>query len=180
MKLLLTADFHFRVAWFRWLIEQASHYDLICVAGDLLDMFKSKTRLEQSLEVKKLISELADKVTVALCSGNHDNAGRQVSPDRAPVYKWLVDLAAHRNIVTDGTTKKLEDLIVTTVPYHCSKEQKSVGSRKLKTARSSLLAKSCVRLTQIILFSILNPERVPGTPPARPGYRKTAFLTTWS
>ena len=32
MKLLLTADLHFRIHWFRWLIEQALNYDLICIA----------------------------------------------------------------------------------------------------------------------------------------------------
>jgi Icc-related predicted phosphoesterase len=43
MKLLLTADLHFRVDWFRWLLEQAPNYDLICIAGDLLDMFDNKS-----------------------------------------------------------------------------------------------------------------------------------------
>jgi hypothetical protein len=63
---------------------------------------------------------------VAICSGNHDNAGRQISPDRAPVYEWFVELSSHPNIITDGSTQKIESLIVTTVPYHCSKEQKTV------------------------------------------------------
>jgi hypothetical protein len=35
MKLLLTADLHFRVHWFRWLIEQAQDFDLVCIAGKL-------------------------------------------------------------------------------------------------------------------------------------------------
>jgi Icc-related predicted phosphoesterase len=39
MKLLITADLHFRFHWFRWLIEQAPDFDLVCIAGDLLDMF---------------------------------------------------------------------------------------------------------------------------------------------
>jgi hypothetical protein len=52
MKLLITADLHFRLHWFRWLIEQAPNFDLICIAGDLLDMFKSETRIEQAREVR--------------------------------------------------------------------------------------------------------------------------------
>jgi hypothetical protein len=67
------------------------------------------------------------KVTwVAVCSGNHDNAGRQISPDRAPVYEWLAALGREPRVITDGATQTLNDLIVTAVPYHCSKEQKSV------------------------------------------------------
>jgi hypothetical protein len=39
VKLLLTADFHFHKPWFEWLLRVADRYDLICIAGDLLDMF---------------------------------------------------------------------------------------------------------------------------------------------
>jgi hypothetical protein len=125
MKLILTADLHFRLHWFRWLIEEASNFDLVCIAGDLLDIFKFETRTEQSREIAKLIRELADRVMVAVCSGNHDNAGRLVSHDRVSVYGWFIDLGTHPNIITDGSTRKLENLIVTTIPYHCSKEEKS-------------------------------------------------------
>ena len=109
MKLLLTADLHCRTHWFRWLIEQAPSYDLVCIAGDLLDMFNSETRTEQAREITRLIRELADIVPVALCSGNHDNAGRLVSHDRTSAYEWFVDLGAHPNIIADGATRKLED-----------------------------------------------------------------------
>jgi predicted MPP superfamily phosphohydrolase len=91
MRLLLTADLHFRLHWFRWLIEQAPNFDLICIAGDLLDMFKSETRMEQAREFRTLVKELADIVPVAICSGNHDNAGRLASHDRASVYDWFID-----------------------------------------------------------------------------------------
>jgi Icc-related predicted phosphoesterase len=86
MKLLLTTDLHYRLPWFRWLIEQAPRYDLVCIAGDMLDMFKSGTRLEQAREIRTLVRELADLVHIAVCSGNHDNVGRLVSHDRASVY----------------------------------------------------------------------------------------------
>jgi predicted MPP superfamily phosphohydrolase len=126
MKFLLTADLHFRTDWFRWLVGQAPNYDLVCISGDLLDMFEVKSTREQAREVTTLIKELADIVPVAVCSGNHDNAAGLVSHDRASLYKWLVDLGAHPNIITDGATRKLENLILTTVPYHCPKEEKAI------------------------------------------------------
>ena len=63
--------------------------DLVCIAGDLLDMFNSETRMEQAREITRLVRELADLVPVAVCSGNHDNAGRLASNDRASVYEWF-------------------------------------------------------------------------------------------
>jgi predicted MPP superfamily phosphohydrolase len=104
MRLLLTADLHYRVHWFRWLIEQAPSYDLVCIAGDLLDMFKSETRLEQAREIRTLIRELADLVPVAVCSGNHGNAGRLVSHDRASVYGWFIELGGHSPTTLSGSS----------------------------------------------------------------------------
>src|ERR1700676_5136617 len=135
MRLLITADPHFRLHWFRWLIEQAPDFDLVCIAGDLLDMFRSETSMEQAREVRMLIRELADLVPVAVCSGNHDNAGRIVSHDRASVYEWFIDLGMHPNIITDGSTRKLEDLIVTAIPYHCSRQEKSIWLDRGSTIR---------------------------------------------
>jgi predicted MPP superfamily phosphohydrolase len=89
MKLLLTADLHYRIHWFRWLIKEASNFDLICIAGDLLDMFRSETRMEQAREIRALVKELADIVPVAVCSGNHDNAGRLVAHDRASFARMV-------------------------------------------------------------------------------------------
>jgi hypothetical protein len=135
IRLLLTADLHYRIHWFRWLIEQAPDFDLVCIAGDLLDMFKSETQIEQARQVRTLIRELADIIPVAICSGNHDNAGRLISYDRASVYEWFTDLGTHRNIITDGSTRKLENLIVTTVPYHCSRQEKSIWLDRGSTIR---------------------------------------------
>jgi predicted MPP superfamily phosphohydrolase len=122
MKILITADLHYREHWFRWLIEQSPDYDLICVAGDLLDMFKGEPRIEQAREVSRWIHELTTITRVAVCSGNHDNAGRQLTADRAPDYEWFLGLRSSPKITTDRVTRVIDDLIVTTVPYHCSRE----------------------------------------------------------
>jgi hypothetical protein len=147
MKVLLTAALHFRLDWFRWLIEQVPNYDLVCIVGDLLDMFEVKSAREQACEVTGLIKRLADIVPVAVCSGNHDNAGGLVSHDRASLYKWLVDLGVHPNIITDGAIRKLEDLILTTIPYHCSKEEKSIWLDRGLTIRRQTAKPWMVLLT---------------------------------
>src|SRR5215472_1352870 len=95
MKIFITADLHYQEHWFRWFLGRAADWDLICIAGDLLDMFKADPRIAQAREVSRWICELAKRTCVAICSGNHDNAGRQISPDRAPVYEWLVELGEH-------------------------------------------------------------------------------------
>src|ERR1700756_4129762 len=98
MKILLTADLHYREEWFRWLSTRAGDYDLICIAGDLLDMFFREPRMVQAMEGSRWIRELAKITRVAICPG------RQISADRAPVYEWLVALGKEPNIITDGVT----------------------------------------------------------------------------
>ena len=47
-------------------------------------------------------------------------------------------MGKERNIITDGVTQTVNDLIVTTVPYHCSKQQKSVWLDRGSTLRRQL------------------------------------------
>jgi hypothetical protein len=58
--------------------------------------------------------------------GNHDNAGRLALHDRASLYEWFIELGTYRNIITDGSTRKLENLVLTTIPGHCSRQEKSI------------------------------------------------------
>jgi hypothetical protein len=95
----------------------------------------SNRRRGKRVKLTRLIRKLADIVPVALCSGNHDNDGRFVSHDRAAVYEWFIELGAHPNIITDGSTRKLENLIVTAVPYHCSRQEKSIWLDRGSTIR---------------------------------------------
>ena len=126
MKVLITTDLHYRAAWFEWLIREASHFDAVFVAGDFLDIFIAEPRAAQAGEVQRWLRRLAEVTKVAVCSGNHDNAGRQVIRDRAPVYEWLAELGRIPNIITDGCTRLVDSGIITTVPYYCTKGQKAV------------------------------------------------------
>jgi hypothetical protein len=56
-----------------------------------------------SAKITRLVRELADIVPVALCSGNHEQAGRLFLPDWASVYGWIIKLGTHPNIITDGS-----------------------------------------------------------------------------
>lgn len=135
MKILLTADLHYREHWFRWLIEQGPNYDVVCIAGDLLDIFKGEPQTHQTSDVSRWIRELATVTRVVISSGNHDNAGRLITADRAPVYEWFHALQSEPKITTDGVTRVIDDLIVTTVPYHCSREQKLIWLDRGATIR---------------------------------------------
>jgi Icc-related predicted phosphoesterase len=58
MRILLTADMHNNQRWFRWLEKHAQKYDLICIAGDLLDLF---SRIEPKPQVVQATAFLQAK-----------------------------------------------------------------------------------------------------------------------
>jgi Icc-related predicted phosphoesterase len=124
--ILVTADLHFQKPWFEWLIREASRFEAVLIAGDFLDIFIAEPRTAQAREAQSWLQRLSEVTKVAICSGNHDIAGHQITWDRAPVYEWLAELGQAANIITDGCTRMLDDLIITTVPYYCSPPQKAI------------------------------------------------------
>jgi Icc-related predicted phosphoesterase len=136
MKLLLTADLHHRRAWFDWLLEQARDYDLIGIAGDLLDMFSGVPRPVQADDVQRFLRNLASLTRVAVCSGNHDAIGPVVPRMRGPVSKWLVELDPVRELISDGRTEAVGELVVTTVPYYADPQEKAVWLDRGRRVRS--------------------------------------------
>jgi hypothetical protein len=125
MKVLLTADLHSNPGWFRWLEEEAGKYELICIAGDLLDAFSKVVLGDQAAQVRGFLYRLAGKTSVAVCSGNHDETER-VPPlltGAEPRYaaSWLEELREVPGLISDGRTRLIgNQLIVTTIPFSCS------------------------------------------------------------
>lgn len=72
MRILHVADLHYRLGWYEWVRNQADNYDVLVIAGDLLNMLPSEdTPLpKQAKNIREWLGALS-KFTV-ICSGNHD------------------------------------------------------------------------------------------------------------
>ena len=138
MKLLLTADFHFHKPWFEWVLHVASRYDMICIAGDLLDMFHADGVVPQLIYTYEWMQMLMKlQVPVALCSGNHDLPGNQpilapgvsIRKDKLPILgefakhgSWLHALKMNHLVAVDDDSKIFrtraeEALTIVCLPY---------------------------------------------------------------
>src|SRR5271165_7007035 len=112
VKLLLTADLHFRKPWFEWLLRVTGHYDMVCIAGDLLDMFHPDGVVPQLIYIYEWMQMLAKlEVPIALCSGKHD--------------RWLHALKMNHLVAVDDDSKIFrssseEAISVLCVPYSAS------------------------------------------------------------
>ncbi len=70
MKILHVSDLHSNPAWFAWLARVAAGYDLVCIAGDLLDAGQPDTIADQMRDIAAALGQISTKL--AICSGNHD------------------------------------------------------------------------------------------------------------
>lgn len=135
MKILHLSDLHLNRAWLAWAHEQADHHDLVCVSGDLLDMFSRQSPLHGMLAIKQWADQFPSRL--ALCSGNHDGNGPELTPpahllprlsakDRRQAETFMTEdcwmnALARTDVVTDGRSEILQagtrSVVVTTIPY---------------------------------------------------------------
>jgi hypothetical protein len=138
VKLLLTADLHYRKPWFDWLLRVAEQYDLVCIAGDLLDMYHPEGVVPQLIYIYEWMQMLTKlQIPVALCSGNHDLPGNHpillpgtsIRKDKLAILgeyakhnRWLRALKMNHSVAVDDDSKIIrgkarESIAVVCVPY---------------------------------------------------------------
>jgi len=103
MRILHTADIHFRLDWLEWISRQSGDYDVLVVAGDLLNMFpREATPLHKQARVVGDWLKTLRKPAV-VCTGNHDiwMTEPRVSTDIFAEGGWL-QLCKRTGLVVDG------------------------------------------------------------------------------
>ena len=102
MRVLHCSDLHANDRWFRWLIGESRHSDLVCLSGDILDLNAYRST-EGQLE-RVMVHLQAIEAPLAICSGNHDSvAGEDTRFQHA---QWLQELR-RENLWVDGDSFEL-------------------------------------------------------------------------
>ncbi|GAA2120317.1 metallophosphoesterase [Nocardioides bigeumensis] len=73
------ADLHYALRQYDWLCEAAADFDLVVIAGDLLDLRSVVPIPAQSVAIAAQLGRLGQRRTTVACSGNHDIGGRAAS-----------------------------------------------------------------------------------------------------
>ncbi len=122
MKLLAVSDLHYALPQFEWLVGRASRYDVIVIAGDLLDLASPVDLDTQIIVVSKYLDRIREQALLVVCSGNHD--GDVPMGGRDFVAQWLIDLQG-RNSAVDGETVFAGEDKFTVCPWWESDESKA-------------------------------------------------------
>ena len=114
MRLLAVADLHYSLPQFDWVLEVAPDFDVVVLAGDLLELSSIVDRRAQAVVIRKYFERLRAVTRLVICSGNHDLDSPQESGEK--VAKWLA-ASPDDGIITDGESLQLDGILITVCPW---------------------------------------------------------------
>lgn len=115
MKVLITADIHYTLKQYDWLTRAAGNFDLVVLAGDLLDAFSTVDPRVQIAVVQKYLSKLSAITRLIVCSGNHDLDGRDADGERTA--RWIADKVRASGIPVDGDALAIDGTLFSICPW---------------------------------------------------------------
>lgn len=110
MKILAVADLHYSLQQFDWLLQAAPAYDLVVIAGDLLDITSSVDLDTQIVVVLKYLRRMKAVSEILVCSGNHD---LDAPNDVGEMHASWIEAVRRLDIASDGDTVKVGDTLIT-------------------------------------------------------------------
>ena len=114
MKLLFVADLHYSLPQFDWVAKEAGNYDLVVVAGDLLDISSVLELDVQIVVVLRYLNQISQHAPLVVCSGNHDGDIRNEASEF--VARWLQQ-ARQERLHVDGDTFEFAGHLITVCPW---------------------------------------------------------------
>lgn len=106
MAWLVVSDLHYALRQFDWVCDVAADFELVVIAGDVLDLRSAVPIEAQSVAVAAAVARIGERAPLALCSGNHDLDRRDEAGEKAA--GWLQGARAD-SVHVDGDTVALGD-----------------------------------------------------------------------
>lgn len=114
LRILHLADLHYALRQLDWTVSVADRFDLVVLAGDLLNLASPVPLGAQTTVILEYLALLQAKTQVVVSSGNHDLTGPDANGEQAAL--WLDDVRA-AGIPTDRGSVELGDTLVTICPW---------------------------------------------------------------
>lgn len=115
MRILHVADFHSQWHWYDWLGLQAQRFDLVVIAGDLVDMLDDRSLQSPTDRVTAWVRSFSGRL--AVCSGNHDVFLEQIDGGAYQMPQWIQRLRSER-VMVDGDSVVVDSLRIEVVAWN--------------------------------------------------------------
>jgi Icc-related predicted phosphoesterase len=114
MRILALADLHYALRQFDWVGEHLENFDLLVLAGDLLDLGSAVDLDVQEVVVEKYLRKFASRRMLLTASGNHDL--EEAAGDCERAAGWMVSLRS-ANLKPDYESYQKDDVLFTVCPW---------------------------------------------------------------
>jgi len=114
MRILLVSDLHYTLPQLDWVVRAAPSFDLVVLAGDLLDISSTVPLDAQIVVILRYLTLLQSAAKLAVSSGNHDLTGQDSNGEQAAL--WLEE-ARESGMPTDGDSPMIGDTLITICPW---------------------------------------------------------------
>lgn len=120
MKILVVSDLHYSLKQFDWLASSARDYDLIIIAGDLMELASPVDSDTQAVVLEQYFRRICDSTPLVVCSGNHDLVEEY---DGSRSNEWLLDLSIPGLVVDNGCFED-ESIRIISLPWWETPEER--------------------------------------------------------
>lgn len=132
MKVLAVADLHYTLKQFDWLHTVAPEFDVVVIAGDLLDIVSTVPLQGQLVVVVNHLKRLHESTRLLVSSGNHDLNGRNDAGEK--VARWMTQLR-RVGIECDGDRLEIDGTSISICPWWDGPStQEDVGAQLARDA----------------------------------------------
>jgi Icc-related predicted phosphoesterase len=133
--MLFTADLHYALKQFDWLVAHAKEYDMVVIGGDLLDLSSPLSFDVQIVVIEKYLEKIALETRLAISSGNHDGDTRNSANES--VAGWVQDVRA-KGVFGDGDNMVFGNLLVTICPWWDGPVSRADLERQIEAAAGTM------------------------------------------
>lgn len=130
MRILLVSDLHYTLPQLDWLVAVAPRFDLVVIAGDLLDISATVPLNAQAVVVLRYLDLIRDATTLVVGSGNHDLTGPDAAGEQAAL--WLAAARAG-GLHCEGSSLRLGDTLVSVCPWWDGPQGRAAVEAQLAT-----------------------------------------------
>jgi len=114
MRWLLVSDLHYGLRQFDWVAEVAPDFDVVVIAGDMLDLRSVVPIPAQSVAITAQLARIGARGTLAAASGNHDLDDRDGAGEKAAL--WLQQARAD-GVHVDGDSLTIGGTLISVYPW---------------------------------------------------------------
>lgn len=123
MKILCVSDLHYSLQQFDWLTRNADGYDLVIIAGDMMELGSYIDTDTQAAVMERYFRRICAEVPLVVCSGNHDLVDEG---DGTRTSEWLDDLAI-LELAVDLQCFENEAVRILSLPWWETKEEREAA-----------------------------------------------------